>query len=256
VRSDDRTRNFELLALPHLNAVYRHAAWLAGNTADAEDVAQEVYLRAFRYFDAYKGGDFRVWLLAIVRNTFITWTNANRTGRLVFRGDAVTGDSFETEEIVWGAATLDPEALLIQRVNGELLERLIQRLPVEYREVLVLREMEDLAYKDIARIIRAPIGTVMSRLLRARLALKKLWLAEADAETNADRAPHPSPIGCGQQSSLIDDERPHHTRASRRSGHREPIAVAAAGPEPNRARWGETTASRGRRTAGSHRACE
>jgi RNA polymerase sigma-70 factor, ECF subfamily len=182
----DRKRRFELLALPHLDAAFNLARWLAGNAADAEDVVQEAYLRAFRYFDAYQGGDFRVWLLTIVRNCFFTWVRENRSNRLVFQPDAPLGDTVETETTAWGAAPRDPEALLLERLDSQTLSRLIQRLPAEYREVLLLREVEDLAYKDIAVVIGAPIGTVMSRLARARLALRKLWF---DAEpTEAGRA--------------------------------------------------------------------
>ena len=89
----DRKRRFELLALPHLDAAFNLARWLAGNTADAEDVVQEAYLRAFRYFDAYQGGNFRVWLLTIVRNSFFTWAKENRSGRLVFHAETPAGDT-------------------------------------------------------------------------------------------------------------------------------------------------------------------
>jgi RNA polymerase sigma factor (sigma-70 family) len=180
---DNRTRRFELLALPHLDAAHNLARWLAGNGADAEDVLQEAYLRAFRYFDAYHGGNFRVWLLTIVRNSFITWVQVNRASRLVFHGDTPTGDTVETEETAWSTAPRDPEALLMQRIDSETLGRLMQRLPMEYREVLLLREVEDLSYKEIAEIIAVPVGTVMSRLSRARLGLRKLWLQQADRES-------------------------------------------------------------------------
>ena len=179
---DDRRRRFELLALPHLDAAYNLARWLAGNSADAEDVVQEAYLRAYRYFDAWRGGNFRVWLLTIVRNSFITWVKENRGNRLVFHPDAPTGDSAETEALAWGEPPRDPETLLLQQIDGELLNRLMQALPAEYREVLLLREVEDLAYKEIASVIDVPIGTVMSRLARARAALRKLWLRETEPE--------------------------------------------------------------------------
>ena len=179
----DRKRRFELLALPHLDAAFNLARWLAGNAADAEDVVQEAYLRAFRYFDAYQGGDFRVWLLTIVRNCFFTWARENRSNRLVFQPDVPLGDTAETETTAWGAPPRDPESLLLERLDSQALSRLVQRLPAEYREVLLLREVEDLAYKDIAAVIGAPIGTVMSRLSRARLALRKLWFDAEPAET-------------------------------------------------------------------------
>ena len=178
----DRKRRFELLALPHLDAAFNLARWLAGNTADAEDVVQEAYLRAFRYFDAYQGGNFRVWLLTIVRNSFLTWAKENRSSRLVFHAEAPDGDTPESETTAWGAPPRDPEALLMERIDSQTLSRLMERLPVEYREVLLLREVEDLAYKDIAAVSGVPIGTVMSRLARARLALRKLWFSGMERE--------------------------------------------------------------------------
>lgn len=179
---DDRKNRFELLALPHLDAAYNLARWLAGNATDAEDVVQEAYLRAYRYFDAWQGGNFRVWLLTIVRNSFITWVKENRGARLVFHPDAPTGDTADSEETAWSNPPRDPESLLLERIDSQTLGRLMQRLPAEYREVLLLREVEDLAYKEIATVIDAPIGTVMSRLARARLALRKLWEREEHAE--------------------------------------------------------------------------
>lgn len=170
--------------MPHLDAAYNLARWLAGNPADAEDVVQEAYLRAFRYFDAYQGGNFRVWLLTIVRNSFMTWAKENRGNRLVFHPDTPSADSAETEATAWGSPPDDPEALLLRRLDSETLSRLMQRLPTDYREVLLLREVEDLAYKEIAEISGVPIGTVMSRLARARLALRKLWLGERPAEAS------------------------------------------------------------------------
>jgi RNA polymerase sigma-70 factor, ECF subfamily len=179
---DDRRRRFELLALPHLDAAYNLARWLAGNTADAEDVVQEAYLRAYRYFDAYQGGNFRVWLLTIVRNAFMTWVKENRSGRMVFVPDTPAADRAESDETMWGSPPRDPEALLLESVDSQQLGRLMEQLPAEYREVLLLREVEDLSYKEIADVTGVPIGTVMSRLSRARLSLRKLWLRQEDAE--------------------------------------------------------------------------
>ncbi len=179
---DDRRRRFELLALPHLDAAYNLARWLAGNTADAEDVVQEAYLRAYRYFDAYQGGNFRVWLLTIVRNAFMTWVKENRSGRMVFVPDTPVADRAESDAAMWGEAPRDPESLLLENVDSQMLSRLMEQLPAEYREVLLLREVEDLSYKEIAEITRVPIGTVMSRLSRARLSLRKLWLRQEETE--------------------------------------------------------------------------
>ena len=179
---DDRRRRFELLALPHLDAAYNLARWLAGNTTDAEDVVQDAYLRAYRYFDAFQGGNFRVWLLTIVRNAFITWVKENRSSRMVFAADAPVDEAAHTDQVMWISPSRDPEALLLESIDSQTLSRLMEQLPAEYREVLLLREVEDLAYKEIATVTGVPIGTVMSRLSRARLNLRKLWLQQAETE--------------------------------------------------------------------------
>jgi RNA polymerase sigma-70 factor (ECF subfamily) len=184
---DDRKRRFELLALPHLDAAFNLARWLTGNTTDAEDVVQDAYLRAYRFFDSFQGGNFRVWLLTIVRNCFMTWVRENRSSRLVFHADPPVGDTAESEETAWGQRPRDPETMLLDSIDSQTLTRLMERLPTEYREVLLLREVEDLAYKDIATVTGVPIGTVMSRLSRARLALRRLWLG-----ANAQEAAHGS----------------------------------------------------------------
>ncbi len=182
---DDRRRRFELLALPHLDAAYNLARWLAGNPTDAEDVVQDAYLRAYRYFDAFQGGNFRVWLLTIVRNAFMTWVKENRSGRMVFVPDTPLAETADTDETAWGSKPRDPEALLMESIDSQTLNRLMEKLPSDYREVLLLREVEDLSYKEIAEVTGTPMGTVMSRLSRARLALRKLWLDHAELE-NAD----------------------------------------------------------------------
>ena len=181
---DDRRRRFETLALPHLDAAYNLARWLTGNPTDAEDVVQNAYLRAFRYLDAFQGGNFRVWLLTVVRNCFIDWVRDNRSARLVFHAETPVGDSAETEETLWGERPRDPETMLLDRVDSQTLAGLMERLPTEYREILLLREVEDLAYKDIAQVVGMPIGTVMSRLSRARQALRQLWLAGEKQEAS------------------------------------------------------------------------
>jgi RNA polymerase sigma-70 factor, ECF subfamily len=179
---DDRRRRFELLALPHLDAAFNLARWLAGNTTDAEDVVQDAYMRAYRYFDAFQGGNFRVWLLTIVRNAFITWVKENRSSRMVFVPDTSVAETADVEETMWASRPRDPEALLMESIDSQTLSRLMEQLPAEYREVLLLREVEELAYKEIVEVTGVPIGTVMSRLSRARLSLRKLWLAQAETE--------------------------------------------------------------------------
>jgi RNA polymerase sigma-70 factor, ECF subfamily len=180
---DDRRRRFELLALPHLDAAYNLARWLAGNTTDAEDMVQEAYLRAYRYFDSYRGDNMRVWLLTIVRNSFMSWARENRSARLTFQGDTAEPGEAEAGEIMWGNKPHDPEALLMKSIDSQTLNRLMEELPTEYREVLLLREVEDLSYKEIAAVADVPIGTVMSRLARARQALRRLWLDATAKET-------------------------------------------------------------------------
>src|SRR6201985_2945798 len=123
---DDRRRRFELLALPHLDAAYNLARWLAGNTTDAEDVVQDAYLRAFRYFDAFHGGNFRVWLLTIVRNAFITWVKENRSGRMMFVPDTPGPDRVEDEATMWGSPSRDPESLLLESIDSQTLGRLME----------------------------------------------------------------------------------------------------------------------------------
>jgi RNA polymerase sigma-70 factor (ECF subfamily) len=151
----DRAR-FEQQVLPHLDAAFNLARWLTRNDHDAEDVVQEAMLRAYRFFDGLRG-EARPWLLAIVRNACFSWLQANRPAEL----QAI--DRMELESDAPG-----PEALAARDLDRRRLNEAIAALPVQFREVLVLRELEDLAYKDIARIAEIPIGTVMSRLARAR----------------------------------------------------------------------------------------
>lgn len=183
---DDPRRRFELLALPHLDAAYNLARWLTGSAADAEDVVQEAYLRAYRYFDTFRGDNVRVWLLTIVRNSFHTWVKENRSPRLGFVAELPEPASVEDERILWGAPQPDPETLLLRDIDHATVGRLMQRLPSAYREILLLREVEELSYRDIANITGTPVGTVMSRLSRAREALRHLWHGEAAKETHAE----------------------------------------------------------------------
>jgi len=152
---------FEQAVLPHLDAAYNLARWLTRNDHDAEDVAQEALLRAMKFFDGFRGGSFRPWLLTIVRNTYLTWLQKNRSHE----------EAPLEDEVDSGGST--PEELLIERVDGESLRRALDGLPAEYREVIVLRELEDMSYKEIAHVAGIPIGTVMSRLARARRRLQQ-----------------------------------------------------------------------------------
>ena len=149
-----------------MTAAYNLARWLVHNEADAEDIVQEAYLRAFKFFSGYYGGDSRVWLLTIVRNTSYTWLQQNRARRLA--------DPIEDKLDEVGLDFADPEFLLLQSVDSQIVRHALQELPVEFREVVVLREMEDLSYKEIANIVDIPMGTVMSRLKRGRKRLHAL----------------------------------------------------------------------------------
>ena len=157
----DHTR-FEELVLPHLNAAYNLARWLTRDVNDAEDVVQDACVRALKFFDSFRGGSGRPWLLAIVRNAYYTWLEKTRPEALNVPFDEETF----TEEV----HDLDRlEAADERRVLNDALER----LPIEYREAIVLRELEDLSYKQIASIAGIPIGTVMSRLARGRKLLQQ-----------------------------------------------------------------------------------
>jgi RNA polymerase sigma-70 factor, ECF subfamily len=161
---DERRRRFEQLVLPHLGAAYNLARWLAAREAD--DVTQEALLRAFRAFDGFRGGDAKAWLLTIVRNCHYTAAGQGRK----------TVPLPEDADIASDAP--DPERSAIDADRARKLNRAIASLPDEFRETLVLREMEDLSYREIAEITGAPIGTVMSRLARARALLRERWTAE------------------------------------------------------------------------------
>jgi RNA polymerase sigma-70 factor (ECF subfamily) len=152
--------------LPHGAAAYNLARWLCRDEADARDIVQESFARALQYFGGFRGGDARSWLLRIVRNTAFTWLGS-RPATVVAEPDG-RGELLEPAPGSGAAPAADPLGAVIRDEEALALRRAIAGLPVEYREVLVLREFEDLAYREIAAIIGCPIGTVMSRLARAR----------------------------------------------------------------------------------------
>jgi RNA polymerase sigma-70 factor, ECF subfamily len=159
---------FASVALPHLDAAFNLAQWLTGNRADAEDVVQEAMLRALTYFRGFRGGSGRAWILQIVRHTAYGALKARRGERVVL---AYTDEAGEIEEV---ADLADgPERILIRAAELSRIDAMIARMPMELREVLVLRELEELSYREIAQVTAAPIGTVMSRLWRARQLLAK-----------------------------------------------------------------------------------
>lgn len=170
---DEKARRFRDAALPHLDDVYTLARYLLRNSADAEDAVQDCYLRALRHFDSYHGPAMRPWLLAILRNVCRAEL-ARRSGTLI------NGETEEDEDAtpLWQEEQVSPEGEVLRERDAETIRRLLAELPQPFREVIVLREINDLSYSAIANVVGTPIGTVMSRLARARSMLRKAWNAE------------------------------------------------------------------------------
>jgi RNA polymerase sigma-70 factor (ECF subfamily) len=179
---DDKRSRFEALVLPHLDAAHRLARWLSRSPGDADDIVQEAFMRAFRAFDKLRGPDARAWLLAIVRNCHLS-ALAERRRRAY---EPLTEEHEAQPAAATGGLPADPESASIEQDQRRTLARLIGALPEEQREVLLLREMEDMSYREIATVVQVPIGTVMSRLARARAALKVTW-HESEGEPRAVR---------------------------------------------------------------------
>src|SRR5277367_5413521 len=177
---------FEAVALPHLDAAYSLARWLTRNDADAADVVQEAYLRAFRYFDSYREGDAKSWLLRIVRRTCYSWLERNRPAEVIPLETAA-----DLDEAVAAApdGPGDTEALLLSRSDLRRLDRLIEALPVPLREAIVLRELQELDYREIGEVTGVAIGTVMSGLHRGRLALRRAWDGKDVSDAGGGGAP-------------------------------------------------------------------
>jgi RNA polymerase sigma-70 factor (ECF subfamily) len=167
----DHTR-FEELVLPHLDAAYNLARWLTRDVNDAEDVVQDACVRALKYIGSLNGDSARAWFLTIVRHAFYDWCKRNRPAEIA-RDDGTAID------MAVDPAAVDPEQALLRTVESKALTDAIASLPLGYREVLILRELEELSYKEIARIADIPIGTVMSRLARARGLLQRSPLLQA-----------------------------------------------------------------------------
>jgi RNA polymerase sigma-70 factor, ECF subfamily len=162
---------FEKTMIPHLDAAYNLARWITRSDHDAEDVVQEAYLRAFRYFDSFTGGDGRTWMLAIVRNTCVTWYRKQKNSSAVAFDERMHSAEMER-------AT--PEKALLQKSSLSSLRDCIEALPLEYRDTLIMRELEELSYRAIADVTALPIGTVMSRLSRARRRLDDCMAAKGE----------------------------------------------------------------------------
>jgi RNA polymerase sigma-70 factor (ECF subfamily) len=165
---EETRRRFESLAMPHLNAAYNLARWLTHNDHDAEDVVHEALIRAMRYMGGFRGENARPWLLQIVRHACYSWLKENRQADIV----SLDEDDDARQEMAAPAGD-EPPAAAMRKAEREQINAAIAGLPIAYREVLVLRELEDLSYNDIARIADIPVGTVMSRLARARALMRE-----------------------------------------------------------------------------------
>ena len=162
--------SFEQAVLPHLDAAYNLARWLTRNERDAEDVVQESYLRAFRFFAGFRGGDARAWLMRIVRNTCYSWLHANRPLQ--------EATEFDETLLPPDSGSPNPEEAVLRNDRGAVVRKALKTLPPNFREVLILRELEGLSYKEIADITGMPAGTVMSSLSRARDRLRHVLMSE------------------------------------------------------------------------------
>ncbi len=177
MNEQDKTNKFEAIVLPHLDAAYNLARWLTRNEHNADDLVQTAFMRAFNFFDGFRGSDARAWLLTIVRNTYFTSLRDNRHER--------AAASFDEEELVQNAndgnerntSSYDigknPESMLAARDTKRLVNQALASLPQQFREVIVLKEINELSYKEIADIADIPLGTVMSRLARGRELLRE-----------------------------------------------------------------------------------
>jgi RNA polymerase sigma factor (sigma-70 family) len=164
---------FQQVALPHLKAAFNLARWLTCDDHRAEDVVQEAYLRAFKFFGSFRGGDARPWLLAIVRNTFYTMQRQHAGEQYSTPFDEECHSQEDNDTGFVSPVTNEPESNLVHEDARRLITQALESLPLEFREVLVMRELEDLAYEQIADIAGIPIGTVMSRLARGRKLLAR-----------------------------------------------------------------------------------
>jgi len=164
INAESRLRLFEEIILPHMDAAYNLARWLTRNEHDSQDVVQEAYLRAFRFFDSYKGGDGKSWLLEVVRNTCFTWHRRERRNLATVVFDEAAHTS---------CVRPNQEEALVDAANRTILQNCIERLPEAFREVLVMRDLEEMSYRQIAEVTGLPTGTVMSRLSRARKRLEE-----------------------------------------------------------------------------------
>jgi RNA polymerase sigma factor (sigma-70 family) len=186
VAEQERMRTFQAAALPHLDDVYTLARYLMRNTQDAEDAVQECYLRALRHFDSYRGPAMKPWLLAILRNV----CNAEfaRRSKEEVPTDYTQEETLAEEMPMWQEPQASPEKMIVRRQDTATIRRLVAELPEPFREAIVLREMNNLSYQEIAQVAGVPVGTVMSRLARGRAMLRAAWNAAENATTRSGPA--------------------------------------------------------------------
>jgi RNA polymerase sigma-70 factor, ECF subfamily len=177
--NNDKARRFRDAAVPHLDEVYTLARYLLHDTVDAEDAVQECYLRALRHFDTFRGPAIKPWLFAILRN--VCNGEFARRSRAACTKDGETQEG-ESDVPLWQEAAISPESEVLRQRDAKTVRRLVTELPEPFREAIVLREINDLSYREIADVIGVPVGTVMSRLARARSMLRKAWIAEEGEE--------------------------------------------------------------------------
>jgi RNA polymerase sigma factor (sigma-70 family) len=175
VQNEDDNNDFDEIFLPHLPEAYRLAQWLAGNASDAEDIVQEAAIRAFRGIKGFGAVNARAWSLTIVRNTAFSWLTKNKSKKVAYINDLNPAEQQELEyEGLYGARVETPEEVALFKADTEQLQKALAQLPTQFREAIVLREINQMNYRDIAEITNVPIGTVMSRLSRGRQLLMAL----------------------------------------------------------------------------------
>ncbi|SMG25254.1 RNA polymerase sigma factor [Paraburkholderia susongensis] len=248
-----KSRRFQQLALPHLDAAYNLARWLCGNASDAEDVVQEAFMRAFRFFDTFRGDSARPWLLAIVRRTWYTeWRRRAPSHEMLEFDETMDEATFDG----WSASGDDPQTLLIRDEDVKQVHDALASLPVEYREVLILRELEEMGYREIAVVADVPIGTVMSRLARGRRKLAEVLMAQQRGVTapagGGRRGGHSGGQGaCGEAESARSVERAARQGGEEAAGTRVPTGA----PPDEDAQPGQSASSaRPARSGGDSRA--
>jgi RNA polymerase sigma-70 factor (ECF subfamily) len=193
---EDTAERFRRAALPHLDALYNLARYLLRNPTDAEDAVQECYLRALRHFDSLRGADVKPWLLAILRN--VCRVEFGRRARVVLYDTNSEHGEEDVAVPLWQETQETPEAELMRKLDAKTIQSMVAALPEAFREVIVLREIEDLSYREIADVVGAPVGTVMSRLARGRALLREAWL-----KTGREVEPEPQETMAGKHKELF-----------------------------------------------------